>query len=276
MLAALTVAALGQTTGCIFVSDTARGQFGVTWVVTLDDVPVDCAAVGATTVEVDVTPVGSTDLVVKEVPCSAGGLTTDKFDAGDYTVTVNLLDSAGIPMTDSATFTATIVNNGDLVALPEINFAFESFRLSFDVRMGDSTVHGDNCDSTNAPVPGAGVVQEEVLFMDRVGGLCLPVAISGLIDENNLPLVADTCEQVVCQPRSVVHQINGLTSGTYIVQVIGYKGAIGSGTSPCYVSDLHQITLINDADIGTIEAPFDDSADPQGCNATKSVSVASR
>src|SRR5262245_28935158 len=170
MFAALSVAVLGQATGCILVSDNPRGQFGVTWEVTLDDSPVDCAIVGAQNVEVDVTPVGSTDLVIKTAPCSLGGMTTDKFDAGDYTITVNVLGPDGTPLTDSATFTATIVNDGDLVALPDVNFAFESYRLSFDVRMGDSTVHGDNCDSTNASTPGAGVVQEEILFMDRVGG----------------------------------------------------------------------------------------------------------
>ena len=55
-----------------------------------------------------------------------------------------------------------------------------------------------------------------------------------------------------------------------------YKGAIGANVSACYVSDLHQVTLTSDADIGTIEADFDDSADPTGCNATKPTGLASR
>ena len=89
-------------------------------------------------------------------------------------------------------------------------------------------------------------------------------------------LYAELMEMRLVPFETVAHRILGLTAGRYFIQVIGYKGAISGGVTPCYRSQIQEVNLTADSDIGTSTAPFDDSAEPTGCNSTKPTPGASR
>lgn len=246
-----------------------EGTFTVNWTVSLDGATTTCSNVSASTVTIVATKMNGGRKYQADFPCTA---MSGEFDVppGTYAIAAEIYDSRNtlyysIPA--DRTFT---LKDGDTQPLGTFNFAFTlpSYRASFRVHMGSAEVTGGNCTSTN-PNNGAGVALEEVRLAQ--GGSCIPATMTGVINENNQPVSRNTCDQIVCQPNSVVHTIEGLQPGNYQIQLLGYKGATSGAAHACYYSLAMPFSITNaDVNLGEVFAPFDPlPADDVFCNATK-------
>jgi hypothetical protein len=265
LLAVLAVAAASQLFACVSNNDaTVR----LSWTILVNGAAGSCASVGATDIRVIATRGGSRTVV--DFNCTTTGSGEFDIDEGLYTIEVQLIDSAQNQLNSVDIIMTHDLFAGDVVNLGNFDFSFTlSFRASFRVHMGSAAVTGGNCSPTN-PGNGAGVALEEVRIAQ--GAACLgSFDMTGVIDENNRPFTARSCQQIVCQPNSIVHTVEDLLPGNYQIQILGYKGATSGTPRACYYSLAMPFTITNgDVNLGEIFAPFNPlPADDVFCNATK-------
>jgi hypothetical protein len=263
LLPVLAFAATAQLAACGSSHNDATVR--LSWAITVNGGVGTCSSVGATTVRVIAIRGGGTATI--DFPCSS---LNGEFDIreGLYDIEVQLLDQTGLRLNSVPVVLTRDLFADDLVNLGLFEFSFVlNFNASFRVHMGSAEVTGGNCNSTISN--GAGVALEEIRIAS--GSQCLAYTLSGVINENDQPIVTDTCSQLICQPNSVIHTVEGLSPGSYQIQVIGYKGATGATPHACYYSLATPFSITNaDTNLGEIFAPFDPlPADDVFCNATK-------
>jgi hypothetical protein len=263
------VLALG-TAGAVGCSSSSKGTVEVTWAVTANGVDVDCADVGADSVEIVLRRSSGTEY--RELFTCADGRGQFRVPEGQYTLSAWPLDSLDRRLfQDGGNANVTVVE-GETTPVGVIEFAFEFGTLTFRVHMGSASVTGGNCNPTN-PNNGAGVALEEISIVLQGSTQCIPFSLTGVTNENNQPVTEEICDTIVCQPESAVHTVTGLQDGQYRMAVFGRKGATSSQNAPiCYVSNEMPFTISggNTVNLGTIFAPFDTQFDNQNlCNATK-------
>jgi hypothetical protein len=258
----LALVLLGSLVGC-----SSDGRLSLTWTITIDGANADCAAVGASQVEVISTLQGTSAGTSDLFTCSRFSGTTGPLSPGDYTVVVKLEDAGGgvissVPPVNATVFSGDTTNAGHFV------FPFVNPKATFTVHMGSAIVTGGNCNPTN-PGNGAGVALEQIDI--RKGTQCIAATISNITNENNQAITKPTCAPFICQENATQHVVTGLAPGNYTISVYGFKGATGPTPALCYISSAMPFTIgSSDVNIGQIFAPFDDSMDTQHlCNATK-------
>lgn len=242
------------------------GRFTASWVVTVNGADATCADVDGSVVQI-VTQ-GPAGQQVFAFDCNAMTATTDALPAGSYVVSIRLLDAAGKMLSgsgDGASSTVPLAG-GETVSIGDFEFQFSYRKARFAIHMGGADVAGGNCTSMR-PDGGAGVVREEIV-LTRTGpgnGQCLLATVSGIYDASGEQKTTPTCSPYDCQQETVVHALNDLENGQYWIQVRGYIST-PSGQAPCYLSSNIPFTVNNgDVDLGVIQAPFNDSLDPQRC-----------
>lgn len=250
--------------GCVVVSN---GQFQTSWSMTINGSPATCADVGAAKFEIIATLQGTSQGDSFIYNCGVGSATLDPLQAGTYTLSASLLDSnSNVVMGPSSPITATLYGN-DVVSVGNYNFAFFFYNLSFKIKYGSpGSISGDNCDSTTAGTPGAGVYYQNVVLAR--GGQCLSYTLSGLTAGGGS---VDTCVNNVCQHDNVVETIYDLSPASYTVNVYGMKASFVPTPYTCYISATTVANITNnDVNIPVIYAPFDTSLDTNNyCNKTK-------
>jgi len=96
-------------------------SFVMTWQIQRAGVPVSCASVGATTVELETQLTGSPGAVVFSFPCETMAASTSAIPTGPYTWVARLLNASGIPLSQTVpqSFTATATQRA---ILPQVGF----------------------------------------------------------------------------------------------------------------------------------------------------------
>jgi hypothetical protein len=108
----------------VFQIAAQTGTISATWGVSRNLVATTCASVSAVTFEIRSTPIGGGAAIIDQFICSKMAGTTDPLDAGDYHVSVDLLD-AGDHMLNLVTVSGTVhVVAGANTALPN-RFVFD-------------------------------------------------------------------------------------------------------------------------------------------------------
>jgi hypothetical protein len=262
-LAAIACAGLTQATGCIFVSDDDGGaQFGYSWTVSggcaLGDY-VSFVATGPGTPFDDI------------YDCVDGQRTSPEMPLGSYTISGSLVnDNATFSdMSDDFTVDGPInvaedlLVEGEIVDLPVFAFAGGPPPISnVDFGVDYGAAGGENC--TETMVGGSGVVQQEIRLYDTGGAQCLAVTIT--TNDPTAPDPFDTCTNALCYENTITQTLTDLPDGTYDIEVIGYKGAVGADVYPCYFGGA--TFQAPTGDIGNVVAMFDSSMAPE-CDATK-------
>ena len=267
---ALALASLSQAAGCIFTSESDASAFHATWTFTVNGGAPNsseeaCAALGATWFSVlstDSLGNGTDD----QFHCENLEGTTGDLVPDTYTIVESLLDAGKVlvPDTDTNPFTE-ILPDATVVELDTINYDIQvttsaHIRLFIDY----GTAGGSNCD--NGAAGGNGVQLQAIQVMDTTGQVCVDVTGT---DQTGAPFQTDTCgAQELCMENDIAQEFDLPNTGSYTVQVIGFKGATVGTPYQCYeLTDTVDIT--GDSDITWI-TPFNpDPLHEADCNATK-------
>jgi hypothetical protein len=247
-MAVLGAALLSQTAGCfIFVDDSGdEGQFHATWTVMMGGAST-CAAVGASTVQFLSTEAATGDLYIDTYNCDDYAGTTDGMPLGEYSVVINIRDSAGtvlnLPMTP---IVDTLDVDGEIVELGNVVYTFTPPTTDVALYTLWGTATATDCNSH-------GVVQEQVYLDD--GSACISFTLTNQYDNGT------TCgDAIVCEDGAVAQTISDVDYGTYNIEVMGLKSATGGYTCICYHAT-GSITVSATGNSFDIDVPFDSAFD---------------
>lgn len=256
-------------TGCIFVSDDTgeTAQFNYAWTV---DPTSACNA--NTYVSVLSTP--SVGQAFDDIySCTDLSHDSPSMPLDSYVLSGSLYDDNNTfdDMTDDINLDGPINVNATLDIADQIKdaplWAFQVGSPASDVDFGIDygAAGGMNC--TETMVGGSGVVQQLVSLYDVGGAQCLPFNMA--TNDPAFPTTA-TCANDICFENSITQTLLALPDGSYELEIIGFKGAVGGGVNACYIMMAPFAFTAPTGDLGNIVVPFNPApADDAACNATK-------
>ncbi len=103
-----------------------KGFLFVTWTIEMGGSPVECADIGAATVEVESSLTDEGTSVTDVLPCVYGAWQTRSLDPGEYDIRVSLLDDGGAVLGQTDPILTDIPADSALVALPDVTFAVDA------------------------------------------------------------------------------------------------------------------------------------------------------
>ncbi len=268
---ALALAGISQVTGCIFTSDGDGGSaFSASWTFTINGAAPNnpqeaCDALGAawfSVLSTDSFDVGTDD----QFPCANLTGVTGDLPPDTYTIVENLLDAAKVPVAgvpQVGPFTE-ILPADTVVDLDTVNYDIQTL-VDIDLYVDYGTTGGLNCGTGGAM--DSGVVQQQIFIMDTAGQVC--VNVTGT-DQTGAPFQTDTCGDIELCMENTVAQTFTIEPGSYAIEVVGLKGAVGGAPYGCYRTDPGTMADLNVSGRLDLAVPFaPDPGHEVDCNATK-------